>query len=113
MAYNELCILLKDVFMNKNLGINILILCFSLSSVNPSLAAQVLDVPPAVVQPSDLSAVNLQMLELDRENQEQVLAIQGLMEENEKLANAALAHKQNPALEKINRTIADSQIVSK
>ena len=113
MVYNELRIIIKDVFMNKTLGINILILCFSFSSVNPSLAAQALDVPPAIVQPVDLSAVNLQMLELDRENQEQVLAIQGLMEENEKLANAALAHKQNPALEKINKTIADSQIISK
>ena len=57
--------------MNRNLGVGVLILCFVLSSARASLATQVLDVPPGIVQPFDLGAINLQMIEMDRENQEQ------------------------------------------
>jgi hypothetical protein len=44
--------------MNRNLGISVLIVCFAFSGVNVSLAAQVVEVPPIVVQPYDLSTVN-------------------------------------------------------
>jgi DNA repair exonuclease SbcCD ATPase subunit len=81
--------------MNKSLGIGILTLCFGLSSVNVSLATQVIEEPPIIVQPYDLSTINQQIFEIDRESQEQALAIKGLMNE------------------KINKVMADSQIVSK
>ena len=92
--------------MNKNLGIGILILCFSLSSVNAGLASQVIDIPPVIVQPydvSDLRAIDQQILEQDRINRDQELAIRGLIDDNQKLTDTT--RKQDASIEKINHTM--------
>ncbi len=91
--------------MNKNFGIGILILCFGLSSVNAALAAQIVDVPPIIVQPYDLREINQQMLGQDRVNRDQELAIRGLIDDNQKLTDMAMARQQDATLEKINQTM--------
>lgn len=91
--------------MNRNLGIGILTLCFGLSSVNVSLAVQAVAISPVVVQPYDPQELNQQMLNRDRQNRDEEIAIQGLVEENNKLTQGALAHQQDEGLAKINQTM--------
>ena len=50
--------------MNKKFNIGIWVFCFGLSSVNLSLAAEVIDVPPVIVQPYDMGALNRQTIEM-------------------------------------------------
>jgi len=95
--------------MKKNLGIGILIPCFIFSSVNVGLAAQAMDIPPVIVQPYDLSVVNQQMAELDREKEEQEVAIQALLKENKELAKSALVNQKDSTLEKINDALDTAQ----
>lgn len=104
--------LVKEMFMYKKFGVIFLIFCFCFSSVNVSLAYQVIEVPPVIVQPYDLNTLNLQMFAMDRENQEKALAINALMHENQKFAHTALAQQQNTTLENINKTIINSQAVT-
>jgi chromosome segregation ATPase len=92
---------MRDVFMFRNFGIGILIASFSLSSVNAALAAQVVETGPIVVQPENLPALNEQMLEQDRLNRDQELAIKGLADENQKLA----AGQEDASLARINQTM--------
>ena len=73
------------MFMNRKFGIGILALCFGLSSVNVSLAAQVIEISPVIVQPYDLREISQQMLEQDRVNRDQELAIRGLIDDNQKM----------------------------
>jgi hypothetical protein len=88
-------------------GICILILCFGLSSVNAALATQVVDIPPIIEQSYDLREINQQILEQDRVNREQELAIRGRIEDSQKLADTPLARQQNAALEKVNQTMTN------
>jgi hypothetical protein len=91
--------------MNRKFGIGILILCFGFSSVNASLAAQAIEISPIIVQPYDLREISQQMLEQDRINRDQELAIRGLMGDNQKITDTALARQQEAKLEKINQTM--------
>jgi len=92
--------------MNRNSGIIFLIFCFSLSSTNVVLATQDIEVSPIIVQPAyDLTDINQQMLERDRENRDQELAIKGLIDNNQKLTNTALAQREDDLLEKVNQTL--------
>ena len=91
--------------MNRKFGISILALCFGLSSVNASLAAQSIEISPVVVQPCDLREISQQMLEQDRINRDQELAVRGLIDDNQKITNTALARQQDATLEKINQTM--------
>ncbi|MBF0570792.1 MAG: hypothetical protein HQL12_02860 [Candidatus Omnitrophica bacterium] len=91
--------------MNRKFGIGVLVACFSLSSVNVSLAVQATEVSPIVVQPCELRELNQQMLEQDRLNRDQELAIRGIIDDNQKLTDTALARKQDATLEKINQTM--------
>jgi len=91
--------------MNRNFSIGILILCFGLSSVNASLAVQAVEISPVVVQPYDLQELNQQMLDRDRQNRDEEIAIQGLIEENNKLTQGALTRQEDEGLRKINQTM--------
>ena len=92
--------------MNKKFGIITLIFCFGLSSVNLGWATQIIEVSPIIVQPTyDLAEINQQMLAQDRINRDQELAIKGLIDDNQKLTNTALATKQDATLEEINQTL--------
>ena len=93
--------------MKRNFGVGILIFCFGLSSINLGWASEVMQVTPAVVGAVDLGDINMQMLEQDRINRDQEMAITGLIDENQKLAAVALAQKQDATLEKINQTMID------
>ena len=84
--------------MNRKFGISILALCFGLSSVNASLAAQSIEISPVVVQPCDLREISQQMLEQDRINRDQELAVRGLIDDNQKITNTALARQQDATL---------------
>ncbi len=89
--------------MMRNFGIGFLVFCFVFSSVNLGLAAQVVEVPPIIVEPSyNLSEINEQMLEQDRINRDQELAIKGLAEQNQSLAQTA---QQDSTLDQINQTM--------
>ena len=88
--------------MIRRFSFGILIISFSLSSVNVSLASDIIDVSPVVVQPYDLGPMNhvnkgnqerLSTIEgrdlgtlnqTDRENQEKALALEGLIKEHER-----------------------------
>ena len=61
--------------MNRKFGIGILVFCFGLSSLNASLAAQVIEISPVIVQPCDLREISQQMLGQDRVNRDQELAM--------------------------------------
>jgi len=91
--------------MNRKFGIGVLIFCFSLSSVNASLASQTIEISPIIVQPCDLREISQQMLEQDRINRDQELAIRGLIDDNQKAADTALARQQEATLDKINQTM--------
>ena len=93
--------------MNKNFGMSVLILCFGISSVDVARATQIIEVAPVIVQPEDLRDISQQMLERDRENRDQELAIRGLIDDNQKLTDTVVARKQDAALEKINQTMAN------
>jgi hypothetical protein len=51
--------------MNRKFGIGILVLCFGLPSVHASLADQVIEISPIIVQPYDLREISQQMPEQD------------------------------------------------
>jgi chromosome segregation ATPase len=89
----------------KLLPNTILIFCFGLSSTNAALADQIINVSPIIVQPEDLVDINQQMLAQDRINRDQELAIRGLINDNHKLTDTALARQQDATLEKINQTL--------
>ncbi len=91
--------------MNRNFGIGILTLCFGLSSVSASLAVQAVAISPVVVQPYDLQELNQQMLDRDRQNRDQEIAIQGLIEENNKLTQSTLVRQEDEGLKQINQTM--------
>jgi DNA repair exonuclease SbcCD ATPase subunit len=99
--------------INKNFGIGVLVLCFALSSVNVSLAAPDIEVPPVIVQPYEAATLSLQMIDLYLDNHDIAEVLKGLVDENQTFAHSALAHHQNVALENINETMANSQGVSK
>jgi chromosome segregation ATPase len=82
-----------------------LLVCFGLSSSNVALADQIVNVPPIIVQPEDLQEISQQMLAQDRINRDQELAIRGLIDDNQKLTDTALARQQDSTLEKINQTM--------
>ena len=91
--------------MNRKFGIGILVLCFGLSSLNASLASQVIEISPIIVQPCDLREISQQMLEQDRVNRDQELAVRGLIDDNQKITDTALARQQEATLDKINQTM--------
>ncbi len=73
--------------MNRICGIPILIFCFSLSSLQPCLATQTVEVPAVIVQPYDsgeLRELNQKMMAQDRINRDQEMAIKGLADDNER-----------------------------
>ena len=80
---------------------------FSLTSSGIARADQLINVSPIIVQPEDLRGINQQMIAQDRINRDQELAIRGLIEDNQKLTDTALAHQQDATLEKINQTMKD------
>jgi hypothetical protein len=82
-----------------------LLICFGLSSSDIALADQIVNVSPIIVQPEDLQEINQQMLAQDRINRDQELAIRGLIDDNQKLTDTALARQQDATLEKINQTM--------
>ena len=89
--------------MNRNFGVGILIVCFGLSSVNIGLAAEVVAVPPVIVQPYDLQTLNQQMLERDRQNRDEEIAIKRIIEENDELIQTTLSGQQREGLQKVNQ----------
>ncbi len=91
--------------MNRNFGIGILALCFSSSAVNLGLAAEVMQVSPIIVQPYEMQELNQQMLDRDRLNRDEEIAIQGLIEENNKLTRVTLARQEDEGLKEINQTM--------
>ncbi len=91
--------------MNKNFGISVLILCFSSSAVNFGWAAEVMQVSPIIVRPYELQELNQQMTNRDRQNRDEEIAIQGLIEENNKLTQDTLARQEDQGLKKINQTM--------
>jgi len=92
---------MKKIILNL-----ILVTCFSLSSVNAALATQIVESSPIIVQPYDLREISQQMLAQDRINRDQELAIRGLIDDNQRLADTALARQQDATLEKVNQTMA-------
>jgi len=91
--------------MKKIILTFILILCFGLSSANAALAAQIVDVSPIIVQPYEPQELTQQMLNRDRQNRDEEIAIQGLIEENNKLAQDTLARQKDEGLKKINQAM--------
>ncbi|MDE2009430.1 MAG: hypothetical protein KGJ09_05045 [Candidatus Omnitrophica bacterium] len=96
--------------MYRKFSISVLAVCFFLSSVNLSLAAQAMDVAPVVPAPvaapaDDIQSLNEQMLELDRRNRDEEIAIQQLIDQNDELAKAAMARRQNEKLAAIDQTM--------
>ena len=89
--------------MNKNSGIGILLLCFSFSAVNLARATEALQVSPIIVQPYEIQELNQQMLNRDRQNRDREIAIQGLIEENNKLTQESLSRQEDEGLKKINQ----------
>lgn len=87
--------------MIRKFATGLLIFCFGLSSANVVLATEVVAAGPIIVQPPDLQAVNQQMVAYDRENQDQESVIKGLIDQNQRLTNTAMAQQQDAALEKI------------
>ena len=90
---------------SRKLGIGFLVFCFGLSNVNTALATEVVNSSPIIVQPYDLRDISDQMLAQDRVNRDQELAIRGLIDDNQKLTDTALARQQDATLEKINQTL--------
>ena len=70
--------------MKKNTGIYILILCFILANVNTSWANQ-LPAPVPVIPPNELQALNQELIDRDRLNQQEEASISNLIEENNQL----------------------------
>jgi len=93
--------------MGRKWGIAVLIACFGLSGLNTGWAAQIVEIPPVIVQPYDLRELNQQMLEQDRINRDEELAIKGLIDDNQRLVDSALTVKQDATLEKINQTMVN------
>ncbi len=91
--------------MNRNLGIGILVLCFTSSAVNLAWATEVMQVSPVVVQPYEIQELNEQILDRDRQTRDEEIAIQGLIEENNKLTQQTLARQEDEGLAKINQTM--------
>jgi hypothetical protein len=91
----------------RNFGVSFLILCFGISNIDAAQATQVIDAQPIFVQPYDLKEISEQMLEQDRINRDQELAITGLIDDNQKLTNTSSFQKQNAQLEKINQTMVN------
>lgn len=93
--------------MVRKFGVGLLILSFGLSNLITAGATEVVEVQPVVVNPNDFSDLNEQMLAQDRINRDQELAIRGLIDDNQKLTNTALARQQDDTLEKINQTMGN------
>ncbi len=93
--------------MNRIFCIGILIICFSFSGINAGLAAEIVGVPPIAVQPYNLQGLNQQILERDRQNRDEEIAITGLIDENDKLIQSTLARQQDEALAKVNEIMLD------
>ena len=91
--------------MSRNFGIGILVLCFGSSAVNLVRAAEVFQVPPIIVQPYGIQELNGQVLDRDRQNRDQEIAIQGMIEENNKLTQDVLARRKDEGLKKINQAM--------
>jgi hypothetical protein len=91
--------------MYRIIGFGILIICFGLCSFNAFWAFQIVDVSPIIVEPYYLREISQQMLEQDRINRDQELAIKGLIDDNQKLTNTPLARQQDAKLENINQTM--------
>jgi chromosome segregation ATPase len=89
--------------MNRNFGIGILVLCFSSSVLNLGWAAEALQVPPVIVPPYEIQELTQQMLDRDRQNRDKEIAIQELIEENNKLTQDTLARQEDEGLKKIDR----------
>jgi len=91
--------------MNRKFGIGILIIAFSLSSVNAGWAAQVMGTSSVVIAPAEIQELTQQMIDRDRQNRNEEIAIQGLIEENNKLTQDTLARQEDEGLKKINQTM--------
>lgn len=91
--------------MNRKFCIGFLIVSFGLSTVNVGWAAEIVEVPPVIVQPADIQSLNKQTLNLDRKNRDQEIAIQDLINENEKLIENSSAMQQDETLQKMNQVM--------
>jgi len=91
----------------KLLPNTLLVICFGFSCSNAVLADQIVNISPIIVQPEDLQDIGQQMVAQDRINRDQELAIKGLIDDNQRLADTALARQQDATLEKINQTMKD------
>jgi len=89
--------------MNKNIGIGILIVCFGFSNINVGWATDVVDVSPVIVQPYEIQALNQSMLARDRQNRDEEIEINNLIEENNKLIQTTLARQQDTGLQKVDQ----------
>ena len=91
--------------MNKNPWIVILIVCFGFSNIKVGRAADVVEVSPVLVQPYNFQALNQQVLERDRQNRDEEIAIRQLIEENDKLIQSTLASQQDEGLRKVDQVM--------
>ena len=98
--------------MNRNFGIGILVLCFGSFAVNLARAVEVFQVSPIIVQPYEIPELNGQVLNRDRQNRDQEIAIQetevqDLIEENNKLIQdtLTLARRKSEGPKKIHQII--------
>jgi len=98
--------------MFRKFGISTLVLCFFFSSINLGLATEVFEIPPILVQPYDWSGMNQQFLQIDRENQENAAAIEGLMRKNQAPAPTIPKKRISKYQELIDLTIDADDITS-
>jgi hypothetical protein len=90
--------------MNRKFGVSILILCFASSNIHLAWATEMIEVAPVIVQP-EMQELNEQMINRDRQNRDEEIAIKQLIEDNDQLTQTTLAHQQNEGLAKINQTM--------
>ncbi|MDE2027093.1 MAG: hypothetical protein KGK03_03805 [Candidatus Omnitrophica bacterium] len=90
----------------KKFNTSVLICCFFLSGINFGWAAPAaIETPPVIVGPDDIQALNQQVLVLDRRNRDEEIAIKQLIDQNDRLAQAAQARRANEDLARIDEAM--------
>ncbi len=93
--------------MLRSFGMVVLITCFGLSSVDAARATEIINSSPIIVQPYEVQSLNQEVMDRDRHNRDEEIAIQNLIEANNKLTQQALAAQQDVGLSKVNQTMLD------
>ncbi len=97
---------MRDLFILKRFGVSILVMSFGMTNLSLSWATQTIDSSPIVVQPyEDLRSLNQQIMQQDKVNHDQEMAIKGLIDDNKRLAETSQIRQQDATLDQVDATL--------